>query len=100
MIDFSEIGVFLNESNKVVLYPAKRKKKLVVLFYLSQKFDRGKEYSEKEINEILSQWHTFNDVAILRRELCDHHFLARDKAGLKYWLQEVQPTLEDNLNKY
>ena len=41
-------------------------------------------YSEKEVNEILKQYH--EDYATLRRELIDMHFLDRKK-GL-YWCIE------------
>ncbi len=60
---------------KLVQWPAKRAKRLVVLDYLSQRFDIGKLYSEPEVNELL---HPFNDdVATTRRYLVDEQFLDR-----------------------
>ena len=62
-------------------------------FYLASKFELGKRYSEKEVNEILNNWHTFEDWAMLRRDLFDKWFLGRDPKGKEYWLEEKQPTL-------
>ena len=53
--------------------------------FLSTKFVEDKIYSEKEVNEILNKWHTFVDWPLLRRELVDRGYLARETGGYKYW---------------
>ena len=83
---------FLDEDNRVIQFPAKRKKKLYVLIYLAGKFEVEKEYTEKEVNELLLKWHTFSDPATLRRELYDNRFLDRSRDGCVYRLAEKQPT--------
>lgn len=74
--------------------------KLYALIYLSQKFEQGRTYTEKEVNELLCAWHTFNDPATLRRELYNHRFLDRDPRGTEYRMEETQPTLEELEKRY
>ena len=57
---------FLNEEGQLKAFPAKRKMKVEALFYLAEKFEAGREYTEKEVNALLNQWHTFGDPATLR----------------------------------
>ena len=85
---------FLNGDGKLTAFPAKRKMKLYCLFYLSQKFEAEKDYTEQEINNVLLDWHTFADPATLRRELYDYGFLDRSLDGKVYRLAETQPTPE------
>ena len=82
---------FLNESGKLTVFPAKRKMKIYALLYLAQKFEPGKDYTEREINDILLDWHTFADPATLRRELYDYRFLDRSLDGKIYRLAVQLP---------
>jgi len=86
---------FLDAKGKLTAFPAKRKMKLYALLYLSQKIAAGKDYKEREINDILLDWHTFADPATLRRELYDYGFLDRSRDGKVYRLAEKQPTTAD-----
>ena len=86
---------FLDEEQRVTKFPSKRKKKMHILFYLAEKFEANREYSEKEINEILLEWHTFSDPATLRRELYDNRFIDRSRDGRVYRLADKQPTMQD-----
>lgn len=95
-----EIKGFLDESGRLTAFPAKRKKKLHALVFLSQKFEPDRVYSEKEVNELLCSWHTFNDPATLRRELYNHRFIDRDPHGREYRLEKVQPTMEELEKRY
>ena len=44
-----------------------------------------KQYSEKEVNQIIKNHHSFNDVPLLRRELISRLFLNRKDDGSVYW---------------
>jgi hypothetical protein len=57
--------------------PASRKKRVVVLRRLLERFAPGRDYTEAEVNEMLREAH--DDVATLRRELVDYGFMARDR---------------------
>lgn len=75
---------FLDRSGRLILYPSQNDKKLIALRYLIAKFENGRDYSEKEVNSILNQWHTFKDPALLRRELFDRQFFYREPAVSTY----------------
>ena len=57
--------------------PASRKKRVVVLRHLLERFVPDREYPEREVNDLLRPAH--DDVATLRRELVDYGFLVRDR---------------------
>ena len=90
----SELKPFLDKQGRLTGYPARMKRKICALFYLASKFEKGSKYTEKEINKILNEWHTFADWPLLRRDLCERRFLGREKDGGLYWLEEPQPMLE------
>lgn len=75
---------FLNDEGKVTVWPKKRADKDSVLAYLIEKFEFNKVYHEREVNEILKQWHTFSDWPLLRRELFESGFLDRNMTGSEY----------------
>lgn len=83
---------FLNAEGKLTAFPAKRKRKLYALLYLAEKIPADKDFAEREINNILLDWHTFADPATLRRELYEYGFLNRSRDGKVYRLAETQPT--------
>ena len=86
---------FLDAEGKLTAFPAKRKMKLYALLYLAQKIPADTDYTEREINDLLLDWHTFVDPATLRRELYDYGFLDRSRDGKVYRLAEKQPTTAD-----
>ena len=86
---------FLDAEGRLKQFPARRKMKILCLFYLAQKFDFHREYTESEVNLLLLDWHTFTDPAALRRELFDYRFLDRSRDGKVYRLAEKQPAPEE-----
>ncbi len=72
-----QISQFLDEEGRIVRWPKKTYDKINVLKYLQGKFESDKKYSEIEVNAVLKTWHTFNDHALLRRELFDKFLLER-----------------------
>lgn len=79
---------FIDESGKIKTWPSKKDVKIEVLRYLSTKFEYDRFYSEKEVNEIINDWHNFNDYFLLRRGMIDCKFLFRTKDGAKYWKEK------------
>jgi len=75
----------INELEELVLWPKKPKDKQIVIEWLSKKFKFEKQYSEKEVNQIIKNHHSFNDVPLLRRELISRFFLNRKDDGSIYW---------------
>ena len=86
---------FLDANGKLTAFPAKRKMKLYALLYLAQKIPADTDFTEREINDLLLDWHTFVDPATLHRELYDYRFLDRSRDGKVYRLAEKQPTMEE-----
>lgn len=85
---------FMDAEERLKAFPSKRKMKIYALIYLAGKLDAEHEYTEREINEVLLNWHTFADPATLRRELYDYKFLDRSKDGRVYRLADRQPLPE------
>ncbi len=57
--------------------PAQLKKRQVILEYLVTEFEPGRLYEEKEVNQILLEYH--EDVATLRREMIMNKLMTREK---------------------
>lgn len=64
--------------------PAQLKKRQVVLRWLAEQFEWGRDYSEAEVNELVKLRHP--DTAYLRRELIGERLMARDHG--RYWRTE------------
>jgi len=80
-----KITQFLDGAGKIKQLPKKQTLRFAVLGYLAEKFEPGSIYSEREVNELCNEWHTFGDYFVLRRELVDFGLLKREKDGSKYW---------------
>jgi len=76
---------FINSDGIVFRWVKKEAEKEAVMQYLQTKFEVGKHYTEREVNDILKQWHSFNDHALLRRELFDRRYLERTADCREYW---------------
>lgn len=87
----NQLRGLLDPEGRLTGFPAKRRKKVYALFYLAEKLEQGRAYTERELGQALLQWHTFSDPATLRRELYDNFFLDRDPQGRVYRLTEPQP---------
>ncbi len=83
---------FFDNDKVLISFPSKKKKQLYVLLYLATKFETNKEYTEKEINEIINQNTYFKDPATIRREMYNNFFFNRTNDCKKYWLSEPLPT--------
>jgi aminoglycoside phosphotransferase (APT) family kinase protein len=89
----SDIARFMDDKGRVKTWPGKKEMKLEVLKYISEKFEKGRFYTEKEVNAIIEDWHTFGDYFLLRRGMVDYDLLSRTNSGSRYWKEE-----RDNLN--
>ena len=76
---------FINSDGIVFRWVKKEAEKEAVMQYLQTKFEVGKHYTEREVNDILKMWHSFNDHALLRRELFDRKYLERTADCREYW---------------
>jgi hypothetical protein len=83
--DWRELKNHLDSEGRLILWPSKRTLQGVALDFLAAKLEAGRVYSEKEINALFNHFHTFNDAALLRRELHERGLLNRAKDGSEYW---------------
>lgn len=87
-----KISQFLDSEGKITQLPRKQQTKYAVLEYLAGKFEPNCDYSERQVNAICDEWHTFGDCFILRRELVDNKLINRERDGSRYWLPPVNAT--------
>jgi len=73
------------DDGRVKAFPSKEKKKLIILQYIIEKFERNKTYTEKEINDIIKG--TIEDFVTVRRYLIQYGFMDRKRDGSEYWLK-------------
>lgn len=74
---------YLGPDGRFKQLPMQFKKMQAVLRYVVNVFEVGRQYTEKEVNELLGQYH--EDTAQLRRELVEQGLMAREGGGGKYW---------------
>jgi hypothetical protein len=77
---------FWDDNGRLRQWPSKRGKQLDALRALTLWLEPGRVYTEPELGDALERAHTFGDVCLLRRDLCDCGYLARDAAGRAYTL--------------
>ena len=85
---------FLDAEGRITGLPRRGPKRDEVLDYLMDKFEVGRDYGEREVNELCNAWHTFGDCFLLRRELIDSKRLCRTRNGARYWREcEDEPAV-------
>ena len=82
-----ELRPFLDEQGRLRQWPAKQKTQRMAAACLAARFEPGRDYNERQVNELLLEWHTFEDWALLRRVLYDWGYLDRERDGSRYWLR-------------
>ncbi|KUG57487.1 hypothetical protein AVL62_13345 [Serinicoccus chungangensis] len=68
------VAIFV-DGDRLRSIPTRRRPRAAVLMHLLLRFERGREYAEREVNALLATAH--EDVASLRRELVDYRWLQR-----------------------
>lgn len=95
-----ELRSYLDEQGRVKEWPSKRNRgkfQQLVLEYLRSKFDPTFIYTEKQVNALLNEHHTFGDPALLRRELFERGMLDRIPNGAAYWCPVNTSEVENNV---
>lgn len=92
---------FFDENGQLKQYPSKRPVREIVLCRIAEKFEYGRDYTEKEVNQMIKEQIAFSDIETIRRALFDHDFLNRERDGSRYrknerCLQGEQQTVKAN----
>lgn len=69
---------------KLKVFSPKEKNKVVILAKIAEQFALGRNYTEKEVNQILKP--VYDDYITIRRYLIMYGFMDRTKDGSSYWL--------------
>ncbi|GKU76363.1 metalloregulator ArsR/SmtB family transcription factor [Paenibacillus sp. L3-i20] len=83
----SVIRSFFTAEGKLKNMPSQLKKKLIVLEHLVSQLEKGRKYSEKEINTFIKGY--FDDFATIRREFIMHQFMYRENEVYELNPQEL-----------
>ncbi len=79
---------YFDKDNNLLIkeFPSKEKKKIIVLQHIASEFKSGKEYSEKQVNDILM--HFFDDYVTVRRYMIEYGFMERSRDCSVYRVKE------------
>ena len=80
-----------DEHGRLTRLPAKRSLQLLALWGLWMRFDAKRPYREREVNQILTAWHTFGDYCTLRRDLVTQKLMARTPDSSVYTKLPARP---------
>ena len=83
----NKIKNYYNEEGLLKQYPGKRPLRELALKEIARHFELGKEYSEKEINQVILSHIAFGDIELVRREMFQYRIIGRLKDGSKNWLE-------------
>lgn len=81
------LEAFFDSVTPLVLktFNVKEKNKLLILHTILKQFERGKKYTEKEVNAILKR--IYDDHATIRRNLIDYGLMVRTANCSEYWVK-------------
>ena len=77
---------YMDENGALKLFPAKEKKKIILLGEIMKNFKRDTEYSEWEVNKVLKR--IYEDFSTLRRALIEYGFMDRSADCKIYRVKE------------
>lgn len=96
-VDFLQVhsaARHFDKQGRLATWPGKPSVRTACLWVLWSKVPSGQALTEDELNRIIRAAHLFGDHALLRRELCDAHLIARTSDGRQYRRVERPPSAE------
>ena len=70
------LKTYMNTDGSLKQIPAREKKKIIILREIMKRFEPGREYTEKEVNQILKEIYA-EDFPSIRRALIEYGFMDR-----------------------
>jgi len=80
------IKTYMDDQGGLKQFPAKEKKKIILLREIMKRFQKGRQYQEREVNEILKA--IFSDYPTIRRALIEYGFMERSGDCMVYHVKE------------
>lgn len=71
----------------MITLPRDDLKKQEILQKIAEKFEKDREYTEHEVNEIIKSFEA-DDYTLFRRELVNFNYLGKDSFRGIYWLKQ------------
>ena len=87
------LGSF-DEFGRMSRWPHKYSVQRLAMWVLWMQFERGRVYSEREVNAVLKAWHAWGDHVTQRRELTIDRLLTRKSDGSQYRKLPARPNDE------
>ncbi len=82
------IETYMEKGGTLRQFPAKEKKKIILLGEIIKQFERQVEYTEKEVNDVLKRIYAI-DYPTIRRALIEYGFMERTMDCTKYHVKEL-----------
>lgn len=79
---------YYDSEERLTQYPSKKPMRVLALARIAEKFELGRKYTEKEVNEIIRASIAFGDVELVRREMFQYRLIGRLRDGSEYWLEQ------------
>lgn len=83
-----------DDLGRLARWPHKFSVQRIAMWGLWLRFDSGRTYTEREVNDILKAWTTYGDHVTPRRELVEMGLLARKSDCSAYWKEPQRPSDE------
>lgn len=80
-----KLAVFYDSEGRLTQCPRKQSLRILALEKIAECFEKGRKYTEREVNEIILRNITFSDYATIRREMFDLRLIDRLSDGSEYW---------------
>jgi len=72
---------------KIAGFPAKEKRKIIIMQKIINDFETRRKYTEKEVNTLLKSY--YEDYVSVRRAMIEYGFLDRNGDGTMYWVKHA-----------
>lgn len=94
-----DLEKYLDKDQKIISWLNTAEGKQIVCEYLASLFKEGKIYKEREVTLKISEYHSFMNPTMLRRELIARKLMERKPDGSAYWKVKKFEKLSKNDNK-
>jgi hypothetical protein len=90
-----ELRRFMNREHRLTQFPTREYDRHLVLRYIAGRMTAGRDYTEREVNDLIASAITFDDFVTIRRALFNAGYIGREKDGSRYWLIDTTPSLDE-----
>jgi hypothetical protein len=90
-----ELRRFMNREHRLTQFPTREYDRHLVLRYIAGRMTAGRDYTEREVNDLIASAIAFDDFVTIRRALFNAGYIGREKDGSRYWLIDTTPSLDE-----